>query len=493
MRHCPGRGVYEQEEGGLLISDYTIFSMKRIASFAFIFIFLLFAACSRDAKVIVKNTGDNPEIVLRHSAPVGHTNSVLIQDTLSGTSELRFRIATKQPAFISLQDVSDPSIIVYFPVQRGETYKLDFDGSAFSFEEPRQDAQRLYAAIPRYGHPQMEALSYTGEIDPVLVRTKLDSVRALQMAPFDSLLRTRSISPEMFDLISADRECNVLSVMAQVGVLLHSEEIQTAAFDGFNPDSDRMLGALGYFDLMEAYASRKLMERREEIMPLVRAGQINTLLIGEYKKVLTGERLESAYAYQWSFAAIQRRYEKELIPLYEEFKQTYPNSLYLAAMQGYYEEICAFHAPKNLSDDIQFMTDTEGISTMEALLSRFAGKKLYVDVWATWCGPCKEEFVNEKSLHELLESKGYEMLYLSVDKEEADVQWRDMVAYYQLRGQHIRAGEALINDLQRLYGANGVMAIPWNMIVDTHGRIVQLHAPRPSESVALSTALDTLD
>ncbi len=92
----------------------------------------------------------------------------------------------------------------------------------------------------------MEALSYTGDTDPVLVRTKLDSVRALQMAPFDSLLRTRKISQQMFDLIAADRECNVRSVMAQVGVLLSSEEIQTAAFEGFNPDSDRMLGALGY-------------------------------------------------------------------------------------------------------------------------------------------------------------------------------------------------------------------------------------------------------
>lgn len=467
--------------------------MRRFLPFAFISIFLLFAACSRDAEVIVKNTGDIPEIVLRHSVPVGHANSVLIQDTLSGTNELRFRIAAKQPAFISLQDVSDPSIIVYFPVQCGETYKLDFDGSAFSFEEPGQDAQRLYAAIPRYGHPQMEALSYTGDTDPVLIRTKLDSVRALQMAPFDSLLRARKISPEMFDLIVADRECNVLSVMAQVGVLLRSEEIQTAAFEDFSPDSDRMLSALGYFDLMEAFASLKLMERREEIMPMVQAGQINTLLIDEYKKALTGERLESTFAYQWRFAAIQKRYEKELIPLYEEFKQTYPNSPYLSAMKGYYEEICAFHAPKKLSDEIQFMTDTEGISTMDELLSRFAGKKLYVDVWATWCGPCKEEFANENSLHELLENNGYEMLYLSVDKEEADVQWRDMVAYYQLRGHHIRAGEALINDLQRLYDANGAMAIPWNMIVDTHGSIVQLHAPRPSDPVALSTALDTVD
>ena len=466
--------------------------MRRILPFAFISIFLLLAACSRDAEVIVKNTGGIPELVLRHSVPVGHANSVLIQDTLSGTSELRFKIAAKHPAFISLQDVSNPSIIVYFPVQCGEIYKLDFDGSAFSFEEPGQDAQRLYADIPRYGHPQMEALSYTGNTDPVLVRTKLDSVRALQMAPFDSLLRTHKISPEMFDLIASDRECNVLSVMAQVGVLLGSDEIQTAALDSFNPDSDRMLGTLGYFDLIEAYASRKLMERREEIMPLVRAGQINTLLIGEYKKALTGERLESTYAYQWRFAAIQSRYEKELISLYEEFKQTYPNSPYLSAMQGYYEEICAFHASKNLSDDIQFMTDTEGISTMDKLLSRFVGKKVYIDVWATWCGPCKEEFAHEGALHGLLEDKGYEMLYLSVDKDSDDSQWREMVAYYQLRGHHTRAGEALISDLQRLFDANGTMAIPWNMIVDTQGHIVQLHAPRPSDTEALSNALDSV-
>ncbi len=468
--------------------------MRKIHFYSLIPVFLLLAACTRNAEVIVKNTGNNPEMVLRHSIPVGHANSVLIQDTLSGTSGLRFKIAVKHPAFISLQDVGNPTKIVYFPIESGKTYKLDFDGSAFSFEEPGQDAQRFYSAIPRYGHPQMEALSYTEDTNPVLIRAKLDSVRALQMDPFDSLLKARKISPEMFDLIAADRECNVLSVMAQVGVLLRSEEeIQAAAFENFSPDSDRMLSSLGYFDLMEAFASHKLMERQDEIMPMIQAGQINTLFIDEYKKALTGERLESAFAYQWFLAAIQKRYEKELIPLYEEFKQTYPNSPYLSAMEGYYEEICAFHAPKTLSDDIQFMTDTEGISTIEELLSRFAGKKLYVDVWATWCGPCKEEFANEKSLHELLESKGYEMLYLSVDKEEADVQWRDMVAYYQLRGHHIRAGEALINDLQRLYDANGAMAIPWNMIVDTHGSIVQLHAPRPSDPVALSISLDTVD
>ena len=156
--------------------------MRKILYYSLIPIFLLLAACTRNTEVIVKNTGNNPEMVLRHSIPVGHANSVLIQDTLSGASGLRFKIAVKHPAFISLQDVGNPTKIVYFPVESGKTYKLDFDGSAFSFEEPGQDAQRFYTAIPRYGHPQMEAHSYTGDTDPVLIRAKLDSVRSRLVA-----------------------------------------------------------------------------------------------------------------------------------------------------------------------------------------------------------------------------------------------------------------------------------------------------------------------
>lgn len=84
------------------------------------------------------------------------------------------------------------------------------------------------------------------------------------------------------------------------------------------------------------------------------------------------------------------------------------------------------------------------------------------------------------------------MLYLSVDKDRDDSQWREMAAYYQLRGYHARAGKALISDLLRLFDADGTMSIPWNMIVDTQGHIVQLHAPRPSDTEALSAALDSV-
>ena len=135
------------------------------------------------------------------------------------------------------------------------------------------------------------------------------------------------------------------------------------------------------------------------------------------------------------------------------------------------------------------MEETGDIATFKELLSRFAGQKVYVDVWATWCGPCKAEFAFEDTLHELLEKKGYKMLYLSVDEERDAQKWKEMAAFYNLRGEHVRAGEKLTEDLRELYGQNGAMAIPWNMIIDDSGHIVNLRAPRPSDTEELSKAL----
>lgn len=44
---------------------------------------------------------------------------------------------------------------------------------------------------------------------------------------------------------------------------------------------------------------------------------------------------------------------------------------------------------------------------MKELLEKLEGNKYYVDVWATWCGPCIEEFKHNKDLNAVLKSKGY--------------------------------------------------------------------------------------
>ena len=446
-------------------------------------------SCEHRAKVIVSNNGETPDIVLRHTIPVGRTNPGILRDTLSGTDEIHFSVDAHHPVFISLQDVRELGNIIYFPVKGGKTYHLSYNGETFVFDGPGQDPQRLYANLPRYLHPQMEAMSYAMETDVERILHRVDSARQSQMAPFDSLRAVHRIPEDLYDLIAADRECNSLVVMSQVGVLRREDDIQDSIFDSIMLDSDRLSSSPMFYDLIETYSNRQLEKRIDEVLPLIMAGQLNTLRLEEYKKVLTGDRFESEYAFAWYYAAIQKNFEKELIPLFEGFKASFPDSPYLREMRPFYHRIRAYHAPKGMDQTIHFIEGTDGISSFEELIARFLGEKVYVDVWATWCGPCKEEFTYKDSLHQILKEKGYTMLYLSLDEEMNDGKWREMVSFYGLNGEHIRASEALLQDLRKLFNQNGTLAVPWYLIVDEKGEIIHLHAPRPSEMDKLAFAL----
>jgi len=49
-----------------------------------------------------------------------------------------------------------------------------------------------------------------------------------------------------------------------------------------------------------------------------------------------------------------------------------------------------------------------------------AGKVVYVDFFASWCGPCKESFPWLKTIHEQYAAKGLVIVAINVDKDRAD-------------------------------------------------------------------------
>jgi thiol-disulfide isomerase/thioredoxin len=52
-------------------------------------------------------------------------------------------------------------------------------------------------------------------------------------------------------------------------------------------------------------------------------------------------------------------------------------------------------------------------------LSELKGKVVLVDFWATWCGPCVAEVPNVKAAYDKLHAKGFEIVGISFDKDEA--------------------------------------------------------------------------
>ena len=297
--------------------------MKLIRILFILAIDLTLAACSNKATIIIENVSDNPELIIRYTVPTRYANPMVLMDTLSGTSELRFRVVVRQPYFVSVQQIPDFKGMVTFPVSRGETYRLQFDGESFSFPAPGQEVQRFYASIPDYGHTQLEARNYAQITDLSQARESLDSTMKSQMAPFDSLLQIKKISPRMYDLISSDRECNTLAVWGQVGVLRRDNTIRDAIFETTDLDNDRLAESPKYYGLMEDYANWRIVKNMDKLRPRIQAGERYTLMMETYREALTGGRLEAVCAWQWRYAAIQKQYEKELISLFEVFEQEF--------------------------------------------------------------------------------------------------------------------------------------------------------------------------
>ncbi|NQX42039.1 Peroxiredoxin [Pedobacter steynii] len=103
------------------------------------------------------------------------------------------------------------------------------------------------------------------------------------------------------------------------------------------------------------------------------------------------------------------------------------------------------------------------------------GKVVLVDVWATWCGPCKAEIPHLKKLEEEMKGTDVAIVSISVDVAKDKDKWLKMIADDHLGGTQLFASGW--GDLAQYYKITG---IPRFMVFDRQGKIVTVDAPRPS-------------
>jgi thiol-disulfide isomerase/thioredoxin len=157
------------------------------------------------------------------------------------------------------------------------------------------------------------------------------------------------------------------------------------------------------------------------------------------------------------------------------------------------EKVENFHAAKKneLSPDQRFVANYDSIATVEELLSKFKDKIIYIDMWATWCGPCKAQFEFKKDIDPFLKSKHVDVLYLSIDRESDKQKWINMIKYYNLDGYHVMASEKLVNDIRKVFGRNKDLYIP-RYIICKNGKIIVKDARKPQEKDALCKQIESV-
>ena len=125
------------------------------------------------------------------------------------------------------------------------------------------------------------------------------------------------------------------------------------------------------------------------------------------------------------------------------------------------------------SVDFNYENYDGGMTSLEDL----RGKLLYIDVWATWCGPCIREFPALKELVKEYDEKDIEFVSISIDSKNDYNKWKKMVAEKNIGGIHLYDDEGLSSDFMRAFS---VSLIPRFMMIDPQGKIITAKAPRPS-------------
>ncbi|MCS4228369.1 TlpA disulfide reductase family protein [Sphingobacterium sp. BIGb0165] len=103
------------------------------------------------------------------------------------------------------------------------------------------------------------------------------------------------------------------------------------------------------------------------------------------------------------------------------------------------------------------------------------GKVVLIDVWATWCGPCKAEIPHLKKLEQELHGTDVQVVSISVDEEKDKAKWLKMIKDEQLGGLQLFASGW--GDFAKYYKITG---IPRFMVFDKQGKVVTIDSPRPS-------------
>jgi len=101
-------------------------------------------------------------------------------------------------------------------------------------------------------------------------------------------------------------------------------------------------------------------------------------------------------------------------------------------------------------------------------LSDYKGKVVFLNFWATWCGPCKEEIPWLIEFEQEYKGKGFAVLGVSMDEEG----WDAIRPFISNRKVNYRV---LLGtpEMADLYG--GVDALPTSFILDREGRIAQAY------------------
>lgn len=189
--------------------------------------------------------------------------------------------------------------------------------------------------------------------------------------------------------------------------------------------------------------------------------------------------------------AVKDELGKKLISGYtfvtDEVKEVYKNRYaeiiknqeFISEFESTLEKLEALK-PGNMAPTFAY----EDINGNTVTSEQLKGKVIYIDVWATWCGPCMGEIPHLKKLDS--ELHGMDIAFVSISIDGDKEAWKKMVEKKELQGYQLFAEGEWQSDIIKDYAIQG---IPRFILIDKDGKLVNADANRPSSEEIIKKQL----
>jgi thiol-disulfide isomerase/thioredoxin len=395
---------------------------------------------------------------------------------LDANNEFAFALPSVKEGFYYLADQRKRDFIRIY-LTAGEKLVLEINESGYELSKGSKENRLLHdwftLASPITGPAfnwMQDSSTYTTFFP------KVETVTA-QLATFKEKIKTknRQFNELMRMVVDIDAE-HAAMYFLMVPNTIHPKREQYPAYyeQIIQPGkykSAQLLELGEGVDVLSRYTTFNSLMNRTKERP-VNMLQSNTELLGN--DTLKGAFVASALRYK-----TYEELEKNIAPVKQYLITDSMKAAYFRAMKA----VAEF---KKGSPAFNFAY--EDLTGKKISMTDLKGKVILVDVWATWCGPCKVEIPHLKKLEEEFKGKNVEFVSISVDVEKDKEKWRNMIAKEQLGGTQLFASGW--SEITKYYDITG---IPRFLVFDQEGKIVTADAPRPSNPELKALLENTLE